>query len=51
MYSTLSSAGALFTSTVGESGGNPIRPEVLSSDLRKEMELQGEHIYKHHACL
>lgn len=32
-----------FASAVGESGGDPIHPEVLSGDLRKEMELQGRN--------
>lgn len=37
-----------FTSAVGESGGNSIHPEVLSGDLRKEMELQSMSIT--HVC-
>ena len=30
-----------FTSAAGENGSNPIHSDVLSGDLRREMELQG----------
>ena len=32
-----------FTSAAGENGSNPYHPDVLSGDLRREMELQWEN--------
>ena len=32
-----------FTSADGENGNTPIHPEVLSGDLRREMQLQGQY--------